>query len=393
MGTDSESDAVGRIDVIALAVALKAIKKLKSERGLLRWVAGGQDDSALEAGDLIRRSEGLFVCIDDASGKRLEPLLTTQEVVEHANSVVDERFESLGCRSAYQAALNNGFEGTEAQWLESLRGADGNSVSVSEVWPSIRQWLEGNVELLRGEPGKDAAPLDPAAVESSIERAVGRFLEINPPKPGKDVSDEQVQRSVDTFLHEWTKKNRSLLDQAEKKGAPKAGPAGPVGPMPKHEWKGTAIRFEIEPGKWGKWVDLQGPAGGVAYFGVEADQNAAGISAASVYLPSPSPLNAFKVITTDESGNAVYADSGTVAHANRIVGVSANAALSGGTVTVQLSGELFNSGWNWPASALLYLGENGEIVTAQTGAFSQPIGYAESPKKIFIRVGRAVIRG
>lgn len=29
----------------------------------------------------------------------------------------------------------------------------------------------------------------------------------------------------------------------------------------KHEWKGTLIRFETAPGKWGKWVDLKGKDG------------------------------------------------------------------------------------------------------------------------------------
>jgi hypothetical protein len=35
------------------------------------------------------------------------------------------------------------------------------------------------------------------------------------------------------------------------------GERGPVG----HQWDGTEVRFEIEPGEWGSWVDLQGPKG------------------------------------------------------------------------------------------------------------------------------------
>jgi hypothetical protein len=31
--------------------------------------------------------------------------------------------------------------------------------------------------------------------------------------------------------------------------------------MPKHEWRGTQLRFQQTSGKWGKWTDLQGPAG------------------------------------------------------------------------------------------------------------------------------------
>ena len=45
-------------------------------------------------------------------------------------------------------------------------------------------------------------------------------------------------------------------------GVPGAdGERGPVGPMPKHEWRGTQLRFQQTDNRWGKWVDLQGPAG------------------------------------------------------------------------------------------------------------------------------------
>lgn len=39
------------------------------------------------------------------------------------------------------------------------------------------------------------------------------------------------------------------------------GDAGPIGPMPRHEWDETRLRFEIEPGKWGDFVDLKGEQG------------------------------------------------------------------------------------------------------------------------------------
>ena len=31
--------------------------------------------------------------------------------------------------------------------------------------------------------------------------------------------------------------------------------------MPKHEWRGTELRFQQTEGRWGKWVDLQGKPG------------------------------------------------------------------------------------------------------------------------------------
>lgn len=38
------------------------------------------------------------------------------------------------------------------------------------------------------------------------------------------------------------------------------GEDGAVGPMPRHEWKGTKLRFE-QPDGWGQWVDLKGAPG------------------------------------------------------------------------------------------------------------------------------------
>lgn len=35
--------------------------------------------------------------------------------------------------------------------------------------------------------------------------------------------------------------------------------------MPQHEWDGTRLRFELAPGVWGEWVDLEGPAGRNGY--------------------------------------------------------------------------------------------------------------------------------
>lgn len=39
------------------------------------------------------------------------------------------------------------------------------------------------------------------------------------------------------------------------------GEQGEIGPMPRHEWDGTRLRFEDEPEVWGDYVDLRGPKG------------------------------------------------------------------------------------------------------------------------------------
>ena len=51
------------------------------------------------------------------------------------------------------------------------------------------------------------------------------------------------------------------------KGA--TGDEGPIGPMPKHQWRGSELRFQQTKKKWGSWVDLRGPSGnGVRMVGV-----------------------------------------------------------------------------------------------------------------------------
>lgn len=42
----------------------------------------------------------------------------------------------------------------------------------------------------------------------------------------------------------------------------KPGKPGEMGPIPRHEWQGTRLRFEQRPGEWGRFVDLRGPRGG-----------------------------------------------------------------------------------------------------------------------------------
>lgn len=40
------------------------------------------------------------------------------------------------------------------------------------------------------------------------------------------------------------------------------GEPGDIGPMPKHEWDGTKLRFQLSSKRWGKWVDLKGKGSG-----------------------------------------------------------------------------------------------------------------------------------
>lgn len=98
------------------------------------------------------------------------------------------------------------------------------------------------------------------------------------------------------------------------------GKPGKAGRMPKHEWRGTFIRFETAPGEWGEWTNLQGsPAEGIEYGG------GPGTGTPYVNVRTASGQR-FEGVT-----EIVFADNLTVTKTNNGVSVSAeNGGGSGG---------------------------------------------------------------
>ena len=50
-------------------------------------------------------------------------------------------FSAFGSKSAYEIAVENGFTGTEADWLKSLQGADGSDgadLDIEEVYAAAK---------------------------------------------------------------------------------------------------------------------------------------------------------------------------------------------------------------------------------------------------------------
>lgn len=104
-------------------------------------------------------------------------------------------------------------------------------------------------------------------------------------------------------------------------------------------------------------------------------------------------IMAGKAVTSDAAGRLVYADVSARSQHGRLMGLSLNSALAGGTVRVQQSGVMRYEGWRWEAGAPLYLGLGGEIVSDYRGlACCQPVGHAMSPIEVFVRIGRPVRR-
>jgi hypothetical protein len=121
-------------------------------------------------------------------------------------------------QTAYEIALAKGFQGNEQEWIDSLQGKDG--LDAYQVWLSMGNVGEKDVFLesqrgIQGEQGE------------------------------KGDKGEQGEQGI----------------QGPKGDKGDKGDRGEVGPMPKHEWDGTRLRFEKPDGSWGQWVDLRGVRG------------------------------------------------------------------------------------------------------------------------------------
>lgn len=86
------------------------------------------------------------------------------------------------------------------------------------------------------------------------------------------------------------------------------GFTGPIGPMPKHEKKGLMIRFESEPGVWGKWITLPTSGGGGGRDDKLTDRQAELVALAEFYKTRTT--NSGKVIGTDGT-SLVWQDAGS----------------------------------------------------------------------------------
>lgn len=129
---------------------------------------------------------------------------------------------------------------------------------------------------------------------------------------GKSAYELAVAKGFAGTMEEWLAglKGEPGTDGISVKGDPgprgPPGPQGDIGPMPRHEWEGTELRFEAEPGIWGDFVNLRGPQGerGRGGGGGGGAQGGASNFLALTDTPATYVGQAFKVasVKVDESG-------------------------------------------------------------------------------------------
>ena len=85
-------------------------------------------------------------------------------------------FDGVNGKSAYQIAVDNGFIGTEAEWLASLRGADGKD-GKDGVQPDWNQNDDTQPDYVKNRPFYTGDPVEAVLVEESTASFEGDYSE------------------------------------------------------------------------------------------------------------------------------------------------------------------------------------------------------------------------
>lgn len=80
---------------------------------------------------------------------------TDEEREEFLNEVIDSVTTGKQGKSAYEVAVDEGFEGTEEEWLESLRGEKGKDLTFDDLTDEQKAELKGE-KGDKGDKGEDA---------------------------------------------------------------------------------------------------------------------------------------------------------------------------------------------------------------------------------------------
>lgn len=134
------------------------------------------------------------------------------------------------------------------------------------------------------------------------------------------------------------------------------GPQGPAGP-----------------------AGADGPAGPIGPVGPEGGT--------AIKRPANGAIGGQRVVVGNADGTVSYADATDTSHLGRVLGVTQTAVSDGEDATVIHTGYFNEPTWSWDTSLPLYAGANG-LITQTTPAvgFSQIIGFAETPTRIYIRL-------
>lgn len=100
-------------------------------------------------------------------------------------------------------------------------------------------------------------------------------------------------------------------------------------------------------------------------------------------------IGGHRLLALNAANQVVYASNDSLGTAQKIIGISLNAAIPGGLLNVMRSGEVIESSWNWITTLPVYLGVNGLLTQtppASPAAYSLIVGFPTSETGLFLSV-------
>lgn len=170
-------------------------------------------------------------------------------------------------------------------------------------------------------------------------------------------------------------------------------PAGTGSNRVSDQWNGPNAHIVDGPGILLRTDAGAGPLALVALsndFAV-ADGALRVVGAHQLVLTAATALGGHRVVIADAAGQARYPDRTNIAHADAVIGLTVTAASAGTNVTVQTTGDVVESSWNWTPGPV-WVGDNGlPTQTPPTTGWLQLLGVALGSTRLVLTPRQAVL--
>jgi hypothetical protein len=124
-----------------------------------------------------------------------------------------------------------------------------------------------------------------------------------------------------------------------------------------------------------------------------AEQGIAGPPGSEIVRVAAVVLSGHRVVTVDEDGKIIYADSANLDHVGKVLGITTGAAAQNANITIKAFGELTEPSWNWDMDKSIYLGANGALTqTPPTVGFLLEVAFPLSPTSVFVSLKQPFVR-
>ncbi len=138
-------------------------------------------------------------------------------------------------------------------------------------------------------------------------------------------------------------------------------------------------------------VSLIAPVSSVIVSAVQGPAGVSGAFTPIIYVAGTNLSGGMGVILSNST--AIAANSTTLAHAGKLIGITTGSALTGDSAVIQTSGEL-EGFFGLTVNSKVYLQANGTITsTIPTTGFVQQVGIALTTTKVLINIQPSLILG